>query len=74
VTCKGATTPTIPTITGYWQYKGIWHSDIKKVNPIYTSQQWEVKTLTDGAISEVEKIRDNSVDTRPWLEKNFNYT
>jgi hypothetical protein len=73
VTVKDASTPTVPTAAGYWQYKGTWNSEIKKVDPIYTSQQWEVKTLTDGAISAVEKIRDNSVETRPWLEKTFTY-
>jgi hypothetical protein len=70
VTISGAQTPA----TGYWQYKGTWHSEIRKVDPIYTSQQWEVTTLTDGAISAVEKIRDNSVETKPWLEKIFDYT
>jgi hypothetical protein len=71
VTIKG---PTTPVITGYWQYKGTWHNEIQKVDPMYTGQQWEVTTLTDGAISAIEKIRDNSVESRPWLEKTFDYT
>jgi hypothetical protein len=47
---------------------------VEIIRPRYTGQQWEVKTLTDGAISAVEKVRDNSVETKPWLEKTFDYT
>jgi hypothetical protein len=73
VTVKEAITPTTPTTTGYWQYKGTWNTEIAKNDPKYPNMTWEA-SASDGAVKATMKMRDMSVDSHPWLEFTYDYS